>query len=112
MPKKIIISICIFVFSIIILFIFMGLNTPNVQQIGKVLVVITLIYSATASLIYTGVSVFTKIRPRLALRLSLILGCLLPILIILNSLQQASIFDLMLLALTIGLIIWYAINKR
>ena len=112
MPKNIIISLTTFIISFIGLFLYMGFNRPNAVQVSSILFVLILLYATSVSFIYTLMAFIKSNNSIFVLHVSLLLGCVLPILIILNSLKQASVFDLLLVILTFALILWYSLSKR
>jgi hypothetical protein len=111
-PKRTTISIGTFLLSMVSLFIFMGLTTPKSLQIHTILAVLVLIYICTASFSYMVISFFGSNNVKSINQISLLLGCVLPAMVILNSLKQASAFDILLIIITVGLILGYVLSKR
>lgn len=99
----------LFVFSIVV---FTAMVPPSIEKLWSILVLLFLVYFATAGIIYVLLGLFRRNSNRSNIFFALLFGCLPPVLLLLVSIRQATILDIIIILSTVFLILWYASYKK
>ena len=99
----------LFVVSIIV---FTAMVPPSIDRLWSILVLLFLVYSSTAGVLYVLLGLFRRNSNRSNVFFALLFGCLPPILLLLVSIRQATILDIAIILSTVSLILWYASYKK
>lgn len=92
--------------------VFTAVVPPSADQLWSILVLLFLVYFATAGVLYILLGLFRKSKNRSNIIFALLFGCLPPVLLLLVSIRQASVLDIVIILSTVCLILWYATYKK
>ncbi len=100
------------ILSVVSVIVFTAIVPPSIDQLWSILVLLFLVYLSTAGLIYVLLGLFRRNSNRSNVIFALLFGCLPPVLLLLVSIRQATILDILIILSTVFLILWYASYKK
>lgn len=100
------------VLSVVSVIVFTAMVPPSIDELWSILVLLFLVYFSTAGVLYVLLGLFRRNSNRSNIFFALLFGCLPPVLLLLVSIRQATILDILIILSTVFLILWYASYKK
>lgn len=85
---------------------------PSIDELWSILVLLLLVYISSVGILYLLLSLIRRNNDRSNIAYALLFSCFPPVMLLLVSIKQASILDIIIIISTICLIIWYATYKK